>query len=44
MEGYGQHYWRGFIDKADANYLVIFALPTVFHQDERYFAMGKGGF
>jgi hypothetical protein len=44
MEGYGQYYWRGFIDKADGNYLVIFALPTVFHQDERYFAMGKGGF
>jgi len=44
MEGYGQYYWRGLIDKTDGNYLVIFALPTVFHQDERYYAMGKGGF
>jgi len=42
--GYGRYYWRGYLDKTDGNYLVIFALPTVFHQDERYYAMGKGGF
>ena len=44
MPGFGRYYWRGFVDKADGNYLVIFALPTVFHQDERYYAMGHGGF
>jgi hypothetical protein len=44
MEGYGQYYWRGFVDKTDGNYLVIFAMPTIFHQDGRYYAMGKGGF
>ena len=44
MPGFGRYYWRGFLDKTDGNYLVIFALPTVFHQDERYYAMGKGGF
>jgi hypothetical protein len=43
MAGYGRYYWRGFVDKTDGNYLAIFALPTVFHQDERYYAMGKGG-
>jgi len=43
IEGYGRYYWRGFVDKTDGNYLVIFALPTLFHQDERYYAMGKGG-
>ena len=43
MPGFGRYYWRGFLDKTDGNYLVIFALPTVFHQDERYYAMGKGG-
>lgn len=42
--GYGRYYWRGFLDKADGNYLVIFALPRVFHEDERYYAMGTGGF
>ena len=44
MAGYGRYYWRGFVDKADGNYLVIFAFPTVLHQDERYYAMGTGGF
>jgi len=44
MAGYGRYYWRGYLDKTDGNYLVIFALPTVFHQDERYFAKGEGGF
>ena len=40
--GFGRYYWRGFVDKTDGNYLVIFALPTIFHQDERYYAMGTG--
>ena len=40
--GFGRYYWRGLLDKTDGNYLVIFALPTVFHQDERYYALGKG--
>lgn len=42
MAGYGRYYWRGLLDKTDGNYLVIFALPTVFHQDERYYALGHG--
>jgi len=44
LPGFGRYYWRGFLDKTDGNYLVIFALPTVFRQDERYYAKGKGGF
>jgi subtilisin family serine protease len=44
MAGYGRYYWRGFLDKVDGNYLVIFALPTILHEDERYYAMGEGGF
>ena len=42
MAGYGRYYWRGFVDKTNGNYLVIFALPTIFRQDERYYAMGEG--
>lgn len=42
VDGFGRYYWRGFVDKMDGNYLVIFALPTIFHQDERYYALGKG--
>ena len=42
VAGFERYYWRGFVDKTDGNYLAIFALPTVFHQDERYYAMGTG--
>ncbi len=42
LPGFGRYYWRGFVDKTDGNYLVIFALPTIFHQDERYYAKGEG--
>ena len=44
MAGYGRYYWRGFVDKTDGNYLVIWALPSVLHQDERYYARGEGPF
>lgn len=42
VPGFWAYSWRGFIDKADGNYWVIFILPTVFHEDERYFAKGEG--
>jgi hypothetical protein len=42
FEGYPQYYWRGFVDKTDRNYLVIWALPTILHEDERFYAKGKG--
>jgi len=44
LPGYGRYYWRGLADKTDGNYWVIFALPTILHEDERYYAMGKGTF
>lgn len=44
IDGFGRYYWRGFVDKMDGNYLVIFALPAFLHEDERYYAMGEGGF
>ena len=43
VPGFGRYYWRGFLDKTDGNYLVIFAFPTLLHEDERYYAMGEGG-
>lgn len=43
MRGYEKYYRYGFLDKTDGNYLVMFALPAVFRQDERYYALGKGG-
>jgi hypothetical protein len=43
VAGFGRYYWRGFVDKTDGNYLVIFLLPTLLHEDERYYAKGEGG-
>lgn len=42
VPGFWGYSWRGFVDKTDGNYWVIFALPTIFHEDERYFAKGQG--
>jgi len=43
VNGFGRYYWRGFLDRTDGNYWVIFVLPSILHQDLRYYAMGKGG-
>lgn len=42
LPGFGRYYWRGFVDRTDGNYLVVFALPTLLHIDERYYAKGQG--
>jgi hypothetical protein len=42
VPGLWAYSWRGFLDKVDGNYWVIFALPTVFHEDERYYSRGHG--
>jgi hypothetical protein len=42
ISGYWGYSWRGFVDKTDGNYWVIFALPTVFHEDSRFFTKGEG--
>lgn len=44
VAGFGRYYWRGFLDKTDGNYMVVFVLPTIFYQDERYYALGTGSF
>jgi hypothetical protein len=41
--GFGRYYWRSFADRTANNYVVMFALPSVFHEDERYYAKGEGG-
>jgi hypothetical protein len=40
--GFWAYYWRGFLDKADGNYMVDWAFPTITHEDERYYARGVG--
>ncbi|HEV2579139.1 MAG TPA: hypothetical protein VGU25_18175 [Acidobacteriaceae bacterium] len=42
VPGFWAYSWRGFVDKTDGNYWVVWILPTAFHEDERYYAMGRG--
>jgi len=44
LPAYARYYWRGYLDKTIGNYMVIWALPSVLHEDERYYAMGEGPF
>ena len=42
--GFWAYSWRGFLDKADGNYWVIWLMPSVLHEDERYYARGEGSY
>jgi len=42
--GYGRYYWHSYADYVDENLWVEFLLPTAFHQDSRYYTLGRGGF
>lgn len=43
VHGYWAYYWRGWVDKTDGNYWVDCVMPSIVHQDERYYAKGEGG-
>lgn len=42
IPGFWGYSWRGWVDKTDGNYWVVWALPSVLHEDERYYALGRG--
>jgi hypothetical protein len=42
--GYGRYYWHDFADQASQKLLVESFLPIVFHDDNRYYRLGRGGF
>jgi len=41
--GYGRYFWHTFVDQTDENYMVEFIVPTVTHEDTRYYTLGPGG-
>jgi hypothetical protein len=43
-EGYGKRYGAYFADGTIENFMTEAILPSLLHQDPRYFQMGKGGF
>jgi hypothetical protein len=42
--GYGRYFWHTFTDQTIENYMVEFIVPTIHHEDTRYYTLGKGGF
>jgi len=41
--GYGRYFWHTFVDQTDENYWVEFIVPTIMHEDTRYYTLGHGG-
>ena len=40
-DGFYAYLWRGFLDKTDGTYLSAWFLPSLLHEDTRYYAMGN---
>jgi hypothetical protein len=42
--GYGRYYWRAFADQASGAFFTEAIVPSVTHEDPRYYTLGHGGF
>jgi hypothetical protein len=42
--GYGRYFWHTLADTADENFMVGGIGPILFHQDNRFYTLGHGGF
>lgn len=42
--GYGRYFWHSFLDQTTENMMVEFVVPTITHEDTRYYTLGRGGF
>jgi hypothetical protein len=42
VDGAWAYTWRGFLDKTDGTYLGGWFLPSLLHEDTRYYAIGHG--
>jgi hypothetical protein len=43
MPGFARYYWHTVADQSVENYFVEFIIPSIRHEDSRYYAMGKRG-
>jgi hypothetical protein len=39
--GYGRYFWHTALDQTSENYFVEFVVPSLTHEDTRYYALGK---
>jgi hypothetical protein len=42
--GYGRYFWHSAVDQTSENYMVEFVVPSITHEDTRYYTLGRGGF
>jgi hypothetical protein len=42
--GYGRYYWHTLADAINENTFVEFIVPSIMHEDTRYYTLGKGPF
>jgi len=42
--GYGRYYWHTLADAINENLWVEFIIPSILHQDTRYYTLGRGKF
>jgi hypothetical protein len=42
VDGFYAYTWRGFLDKTDGTYLSAWLLPSLLHEDTRYYPLGAG--
>jgi len=40
--GFYAYTWRGFLDKTDNTYMAAWLLPSLLHEDTRFYALGSG--
>jgi hypothetical protein len=44
IAGYGRYYWRVFADGVSGSYFTEAIVPSIRHEDPRYYTLGNGGF
>lgn len=44
IKGYGSYYWRTFADGVSGTFFTEGILPSITHEDPRYYTLGHGGF
>ena len=44
MAGYARYYWRAFADGVSGTFFTEAIVPSLTHEDPRYYTMGQGGF
>ena len=42
VDGFWNYTWRGFLDKTDGTYLSAWLLPSLLHEDTRFYPLGHG--